>query len=499
MCQRTSETAAWPGGLARRVLGSLGVLAWGLAACSDGTGPNSPGIHALSGASGVDSIQAILREPLAVVVVDESGRRIAGQAVSFTVAPAGSASLAREGDSPLAQHLADTTDESGRAAVQVRLGTVAGSASVIVRVTPLGFFDTAQYTVTPGAAARIALTPRDTVVYPGTSYTLRAVVTDRFGNARSGDATTVSVALGPGEVDATRGMVTTKDFGRARMDVRSGSLMDTAWVSVVPAAWVAAQQHDPGNGGPIGIFLMQLDGSGRTLFARGLDNAFVSGQGFGWSPDGQLLAIARGDSVDLAAPGTLEERIIGGSGALLSGARFSRDGQWIYFARAGKGIFRVHPDGTGEEHLGYGGTEWGEDFFPTPSADGSAVAYGSSRSPCGQTYCIRVLDLATGAERTLISGNLAAWSPVGDVIAYVSGTEIGLIHADGTGQRVLGTTVGHVGWMDWSPDGRWLLASPGVGPVLLFDTTNGSRLPLATLVPYGATAWRPRGALASSR
>ncbi len=495
MWQRAAASHGWRA----RSVGRLVVLAWTLAACSDATGSNSPGIHALSGASGVDSIFAILPEPLAVIVEDESGRRIVGQAVSFTVAPAGSATIAREGGFLLAQHLVDTTDESGRAAVQVRLGSVAGSASVIVRVTPLGFVDTARYIVTPGAAARIAVTPRDTAVYPGTSYTLRAVVIDRTGNARAGDAATFSVAFGPGQVDPTRGTVTTTDYGRVRMDVRSGSLTDTAWVSVVPATWVAAQQHDPGNGGPIGIFLMQLDGSGRTLIARGLDNAFVSGQGFGWSPDGQVLTIARGDSVDLVAPGSPEERIMGGSGALLSGARFSRDGQWIYFARAGKGIFRVRPNGTGEEHLGYGGTEWGEDFFPTPSPDGSAVAYGTSRTPCGQTYCIRVLEISTGAERTLVTGNLAAWSPAGDVIAYVSGTEIGLIHADGTGKQVLGTTVGHVGWMDWSPDGRWLLASPGVGPVLLFDTMNGSRLPLMTLVPYGATAWRPRSATTSSR
>src|SRR2546425_5790033 len=183
MWQRAAASHGWR---ARSVLGRLGVLAWTLAACSDATGPNSPGIHALSGASGVDSIFAILPEPLAVIVEDESGRRIVGQAVSFTVAPAGSATIAREGGFPLAQHLVDTTDESGRAAVQVRLGSVAGSASVIVRVTPLGFVDTARYIVTPGAAARIAVTPRDTAVYPSRSYILRAVVIDRAGNARAG-------------------------------------------------------------------------------------------------------------------------------------------------------------------------------------------------------------------------------------------------------------------------------------------------------------------------
>jgi hypothetical protein len=482
--------------LRRVVAGCLALLV----GCGDGTGPDlTPGLHIVSGGSAVDSIGSLLREPLAVILADDAGKPVAGQVVSFTVASAQSAFLAREGSSALLNSLVDTTDERGRAAALVRLGLVAGSASVIVRVAPMGLAATAQYTVTPGALASIVLSPRDTAVYVGTSYTVRATTRDRASNARSGDATTFSLASGPGRLDPGQGVVTTTDFGRVAISVRSGTVVETAWASVVPRAWVAAQQHNPGNGGPIGIFLMQLDGSGRTPLASGLDNAWVSGQGFGWSPDGQSLAIARGDSVDLVSPGSPERRLIGGRGAVFLGARFSRDGQWIYFARAGKGIFRVHPDGTGEEHLGYGGTEWGEDYRPAPSADGRQVAYGSYRSPCGVTDCVRVLDIATGAERVLVSGSDVAWSPTSDVIAYASGTEVGLIHADGTGRQVLATDVNSVGWMDWSPDGRWLLVSPGVGPVILFDTTNGTRLPLATLASYGATAWRPDVAISNAR
>jgi len=158
----------------------------------------------------------------------------------------------------------------------------------------------------------------------------------------------------------------------------------------------------------------------------------------------------------------------------------------------------VHPDGTGEEHLGYGGTELGEDYRPTPSTDGREVADGSFRSPCGVTDCGRVLDIAAGVERILVSGSNAAWSPTSDVIAYASRTGVGLIHADGTGQQLLAADVRDVGWMDWSPDGRWLLVSPGVGPVILFDTTNGMRLPLATFAAYGATAWRQDVTLANA-
>lgn len=476
--------------LAHRFGRVIPICAAMLAACGgDSTGPKlSSGLRIVSEGSAVDSIESLLRDPLVVTLADDEGKPIAGEVVSFTTASPQSAFPQREGSSAPLPALVDTTDANGRAAVLVRFGLLAGPASIIVRVSTLGFADTARYTVTPGNLAGIAPSPRDTVAYVGTSYPMRANTTDRAGNVRSGDAVTFTLTSGPGRIDPS-GVLTTTDFGRVAVSVRSGTVTESAWASVVPRAWVAAHQHDPSNGGPIGIFLMQLDGSGRTPLAARLSNAWDQEQGFGWSLDGGSLAIARGDSVNLVSPGSSERRILGGRGAVFLGARFSRDGQWIYFARAGTGIYRVHPDGSGEEHIGRGDTEFGDDFVPSPSADGRRVAY--VHTPCGDSDCIRVLDIASGAERVLLSGTNVAWSPVGDLIAY-AGAGVGLIRADGTGQQLLAADVRHVGWMDWSPDGRWLLVSPGVGPVILFDTTNGMRLPLATFASYGATAWRPR-------
>src|SRR5690606_28790260 len=209
------------------------------------------------------------------------------------------------------------------------------------------------------------------------------------------------------------------------------------------------------------------------------------------------LAIARDHFVNLVSPGSTERELIDAGGAVLLGARFSRDGEWIYFARAGQGIFRVRYDGSAMEHLGLGGTVWGEDYRPSPSHDGRSIAYGSYRSPCGVEDCIRVLDIATNADRHygandyLARGTNAAWSPTDDLIAYASDAGVHLIRSDGTGLRVLAADVRYVGWMDWSPDGRWLLVSPGSGPVLLFDIQTGARMPIPTLGTYGATAWRP--------
>lgn len=475
--------------------GVLAAAALALAACSGGTsetGPKASGaVRIVSGANGSDTISATLSQTLTVLVVDQAAHPIAGALLSFACGPDAGAVIAYPGDSTFASYLVDTADADGRASIRVRLGTVAETTTVIVRDASLGLADTAHYWVKAGNPARITLSPKDTTVFRSTGYALRSSVSDRVGNIRHADAVGYSLASGPATVNSTSGAVTTTDFGRLLITAQSGEFVDTAQATVVPHVWVAAQQHVPGNGAPIGIFLMLLDGSQQTPLAGPIDNAFVSGQGFGWSPDGQTLAIARGDSVDLVVPGSKETRLVGWNGPVLLGARYSRDGQWIYYARAGLGIFRVQPDGTGEQHLGYGGTEYGEDWRPSPSGDGSAVVYGSNRSPCDQTYCIRVLDIATNVEHIIGNGSTAAWSPVSDLIASANGVEVDLVHADGSGRRVLGMLNGYITWMDWSPDGRWLLVSAGLGPVILFDTTNGAELPLTSFVTFGAAAWRP--------
>ena len=61
----------------------------------------------------------------------------------------------------------------------------------------------------------------------------------------------------------------------------------------------------------------------------------------------------------------------------------------------------------------------------------------------------------------------------------------------GTGQRVLATDLRGVNWMDFSPDGKWLLIASAHAPVTLFEVATGARLPLATLPTSQAVAWRP--------
>ena len=65
-----------------------------------------------------------------------------------------------------------------------------------------------------------------------------------------------------------------------------------------------------------------------------------------------------------------------------------------------------------------------------------------------------------------------------------------MIRSDGSGDRTLADDIHAVTWMDWSPDGRWLVVA-GSGPVLLIDVHTGMRLPIPQLDAFGPTAWRP--------
>lgn len=469
-------------------------------------GSRDPGIQVVQGGPRADTIAARLTPDLTIEVNDESGDAVTGRVVRFQSVPMpsphfpGLPGYAEHrlaffwGANQFGSFVADTTDARGRASARIGFGATAGFAPVIVSVPELGYVDTLVYTITPGSADDVSVTPGDTAVYAGTTYTLRGHVVDWADNVRD-DPVTFNVAYGPVTLNAGTGAVTATTVGRAAIVARSANRLDTAFVSVVPQAWVATQEFDPGNGGPRGLFLMQLDGSGKQRLTAGLDNSFIP-QGFGWSPDGQQLALVRGHYINLLTPGGIERPIVEMSGDIITATRFSRDGRWIYFAHAGSGaqpagLYRVGVDGTGLQHLGGNGTH----YFAAPSHDGASVAYVSYGSPCGVDRCIRVLDVATnqnrmyGGQDYLARGVHVAWSPTEDLIAYESGARILLARSDGTQSRVLAEGVARVKWMDFSPDGRWLLVAQD--GVMLFDVETGLKLPLGQFLSYGATVWRP--------
>jgi hypothetical protein len=512
--RRARRATSW----ARLVLvaASLYVLvACGGAAGSDGGGtpttPSSPGLRIVSGGSGTDTISAVMPELLTVEVIDASGRPAVARDVVFETTftrPGGpnttefpTVLLGLKGFQPDWQ-ITVPTDASGRATVQVHLGVRPGAATAHIKVPALGagYAKDANYTVRVGAADHLVVTPFDSTVYVGGGYRLTSVVTDREGNLLPSEPVVYSVDSGGATVDATGSLVATA-VGRVRVVAKAGAKSGLAWMSVPPRAVVASQEHALDTQGPLGIYLIELDGSNRTLIAKGIASARESGQGFSWTPDGREMVITRGDSIDIVSPGSAERALVRLKTAAWLGPRFSRDGAWIYFARGDSGLARVRRDGSGMEVLWVPNIDLA--WRPSPSVDGLSIAYGSARTPCGVQDCIRVMDIATRKDRTyahgkdyLVHGRNSAWSPTEDLIAYawdygIGDVEVGVIRPDGTGQRAFSSDLYGVNWLDFSPDGKWLLVGSVNAPVTLFEVRTGMRLPLATLKAFRATAWRP--------
>ena len=485
------------------LLTGISLLTVLMSACDDGTGPSKPGMNVVR-VTLRDTVGGI--HPLDVVVLTAAGLAAGQVEVQFQPLFTGADGesrvyVHRTDDSVFRFDAVDTTDPSGLVTVQTQHGFTTGTAGLRINVPALGYADTPWFSIDPGRATGVRVAPADTAVYAARQFVLRPYTVDRFRNRRPDSSFQFSTLSGPVTVSAA-GTVSTTDIGRAILVVRTSQFTDTAKVSVVPQGWVATQKFYAGNGGPEGIFLVQLDGSGRDSLTSGLDNSFIP-QGFAWSRDGQQLVLTRGGTLYLLQPGGTEQPFVTMTGSLNTAARFSADGQWVYFALAygsdteRAGLYRVGRDGSALAHIGDDTSHFGVDYFAAPSHDGQSVAYSSTRSPCGVETCIRVLDIATNRDRMygtqdyLVHGAMAAWSPVEDLIAFNSGIALSLIHSDGTALRLLASDVGYVKWMDWSPDGEWLIVADDRGVELFGVHRGGLRLPLAQFLSYGATSWRP--------
>jgi hypothetical protein len=352
------------------------------------------------------------------------------------------------------------------------------------------FFDP----LTQGGFSVVAL-PRDTTVYVGGQFQLRALMVNRFGDEYPSSHFTFS-GLDPIAAVSGAGVVTGVAFGRARAVVSREQLADTSWTSVVPSGALAVTTRFDSTV----LFTVNLDGSASMRIGRvdpGVRLAPVA-----WLPANAGLvyqALDSGPPVttalyvnDLAGHVRLLE-------TLAQEPRASRDGAWVYFVNVlnGGAVWRVHPDGTGAQQITAAAGGFAMLGDPDPSPDGTQVAYW--RDVNGSPDTLYVRNVASGVERALVVGQTPRWAPSGSQLAYWGpvqrefqlGGAIYVVNADGTGARLASTPGRNYlpGSLDWSPDGRWLIARSD-STLDLIEPATGLTLPISWSANLAFPAWR---------
>jgi Tol biopolymer transport system component len=479
---------------ARRV---LILAAAGLAACHDSTRPPAGASLRFSGATAVnDTVDAIVPQALLVEVHDSTGNPTpAGTVVRFTPMPGATF----RGPEVLVEALTATsfgsfatgaTDGAGKAGVFVRLGSTAGPGRLAVAVPTLGLEDTVRFSIKPGNGVRVLVSPADTTLYVGKSYTLRGGVADRYNNPRT-DPVTWSTS-GSGITVSSAGVVTAAAVGRYQL-LANGVVAGTpgtatGWVSVVPQARFAAVAYNA-NYTAQELLTFDADGSNKTTLATVRDGGI--GVHPAWIPGTSTIAYTT------VANNLQTLYTVGSDGAPKlffsttppnvthqAEPTPTADGKWLFFSvydtqcpGADYCIARAKIDGTGYQLL-----RTVPSRQPAPSPDGAKVAF---VSPGNQT--MQVLDIATNTTSSWsVTGLTPAWSPDGTQIAYRNAAGgISVVNPDGTGARVVTSTYNN-GLRSWSPDGKWLLVQTTSGPQL-FEAATGFSLPIN--YSNGALPW----------
>ena len=471
-----------------------------VAACSDSSGPTdggpvggSPKIKLIGGFDVTDTAAALLKEPLVVEVRDSSGAVAPqGTVVRFTTLLSDDGTLevtvqSLESASEFAGAVEALTDAAGRAQISVKLGHAAGPARLIVAAPTIAAQDTARYTVLPGNAAVVRVSPRDTTLYAGRSLTLRGSVTDRYGNIRSEPVTyTVSA---PGVSVSNSGVVSASAIGRYTVTITSAAVdnFNAAEISVVPQGTMASAAN---TGVGQKILSVALDGSNLRYLADWISPG-VSPQPR-WIPGTdriiystyngtyQVLRIVdqNGSVTPFIAspPPTMTHQAEPAPSLIAPVMYFS-----AFDTRCSTTIYCLHRsgrDGSAPELLG---TLIGPDAVagrPSSSPDGLRVAFVTTGP------IIKVFDYASKTVLPWsVPGQRPSWSPDGSRIAFVpeGGGPLHLINAaDGSGDQVL--TPPDRTYMEasisWSSDSKWLLAKSNAGVLDLIEVATGKTLPL---------------------
>jgi TolB protein len=203
------------------------------------------------------------------------------------------------------------------------------------------------------------------------------------------------------------------------------------------------------------ICLMNADGSGRKQLTDLEATAFYASI----SPDGQTIYFSSRRSggfeiYSINVNGGEMQRLTKNIGSLYA-PQLSPNGDWIVFTNNGNGLWLMKPDGSSPHAI-----TSADDIDPTWSADGSMIAFASSRAGARQLFVMN----ADGSNIRQVTnlpdmGGRSSWSPDGTKLAFYAGPKgdhnIHIINADGTGLVKLTNGGDNLG-PSWSPDGNWI-------------------------------------------
>ena len=495
------------------ILSLVAVAACGDRATDPGAAGGAAALTVVAGAVTRDTVLAHVADALRVELRDGRGRprpgvdvvveardaaAQAGEAGVFLCPPEYSCELlsAREIDAVTSATI--KTDALGRAAIRVRLGATVGEAVVAVADPISGARDSVTYEVRAGRPAVIVGSVPDTTVYVGGRYRIATAVFDRWGNDRSDVAVRFESSRPGVAMVAADGVVDAVGVGRGRIEASAGSASVTFFASVPPRGVLAAvSMRHPADGAPAPsseVVLIELDGSNRRRLVA-LRSPTASG--LDWAPNGQDLLFddltSAGVRLLVADPTGSTRRVTTDPTPFTAEphGRFAPDGRTVYLSGVqgtapsqSISLWRADPDGR-LTSVGPAPAPDSIDWRGAVSPDGTRIAYATNRR--GYPAVIRTLDVRTGAVTPLdVPGQLPAWSPAGDLLAYsafdAGGAARGapsLMRADGTARRALGPAGVYAEGVDWSGDGEWLLVrNATTSRHELVPVAGGESLPL---------------------
>ena len=203
------------------------------------------------------------------------------------------------------------------------------------------------------------------------------------------------------------------------------------------------------------IYVQQLDTGRRIPVANYKGNNSAPA----WSPDGKRLAIALSrDALTqiylINADGSEIKRLTKSNG-IDTEPCFSPDGQTIYFTSDRGGspqIYRMSLDGSDVRRVTFRSDY---SISPSISADGKMLAYISGR---GRNYQLQLLDLLTGAERSLSGAahdESPSFAPNGRYIVYSSSSggrgALTVVSTEGNTRYILSAKTSNIREPAWGP------------------------------------------------